>query len=220
MTLMTTTSSTPSNNQVGKLEERLRASARKSGTNEDQFQAALGFPGTGLEDEIAAIIRKYANKARGIVTPVRAEDSGLIPDKWSVYVKGGVRQDFPESEVDLGKLDYSKGPVQDGDGDYVDYDTMMKRAKELRACGSLGLAAALLKQQEEGKEIFPVESRGNHYYIMPLTELEDSFGDRFVACFIWDSELEQWVVDFYWSGNSFSRCVRFVCPREDQPSAT
>jgi hypothetical protein len=219
MTLMTTTSSTPSNNQVGKLEERLRASARKSGTNEDQFQAALGFSGTGLEDEIAAIIRKYANKARGIVTPVRAEASGLIPDKWSVYVKGGVRQDFPESEVDLGKLDYSKGPVKDGE-DYVNYDTMLERARELHAVGSLGLAADLLKKQEEGKEIFPVESRGNHYYIMPLTELEDSGGDRNVAYFYWISELMQWVVDFSWYDVDFDRYVRFVCPREDQPLAT
>ena len=156
---MTTTPSTPSNNQVGKLEERLRASARKSGTTEEHFQGALGFPGTGLEDEIAAVIRKYANKVRGIVIPGSASSTGLIRTGWSVNVKDGVPQDLPEGETELANVDYVC-PLGKDDGDWISYDTMMQRATKLGAIGSLGYAAELLNAQKEGKEIFPVESRG------------------------------------------------------------
>lgn len=214
---MTTTSSTPSNNQVDKLEERLRASARKSGTTEETFQAALGFPGTGLEDEIAAIIRKYANKARGIITAVAAVLTGLIPEGWKVNVKDGVPQDFPEGETELANVDYVC-PLRQGDGDWISYDTMKQRAKELGAIGSLGYAAELLKAQEEGKEIFPVESRGKHYFIMVLTELLDGRGRRRVAFFYWDELSQRWVLIFCWGDNSFDGRARLLVPREKKPS--
>jgi len=53
---------------------------------------------------------------------------------------------------------------------------MLQRAVEQKAVGSLGYAAELLKAQKQGKEIFPVESRGKHYFIMPRTRLLDRHG--------------------------------------------
>src|SRR3989338_1832862 len=84
---------TASINQGDKLRERIGIALEKSGVPKNLIQVALGHPGTGLEDEFVASIVKYAKKASGIVTPVRAEDSGLIPNGWSVYVRKGVWQD-------------------------------------------------------------------------------------------------------------------------------
>jgi hypothetical protein len=215
---MTTTSSTPSNNQVGKLEERLRASARKAGITEDHFQAALGFPGTGLENEIAAIIRKYANKVRGIVNAYPAVLTGLIPHGWSVNTKNAVPQDLPEVETELANVDYVC-PLKQGDSSYIDYDTMMQRAIELDAIGSLGYAFQLLEAQKQGKEIFPVASRGKHHFIMPRTELFVSNGHRNVAYFFWGSGSEEWICAFLWDGSRFDRNARFLVPREKKPLA-
>lgn len=199
------TPSAPSENQVGKVCDRLMVAARKSGIPLTQFQIALGFPGTGLEDDLAAVFVKYAKKASGIVTPVRAQDTGLVPSGWKV------KNDKLEGDVDLAKLDYSTCPVYDGE-DYITGGTMMKRAVEAGALGSLGFAAGLLKAQDEGKEIFPVESRGKHYFIMPLTELQDGGGGGFVAYFHWRGD--RWVVYFRWLVSSFDRLARFVRLRE------
>ena len=194
-------------NQGDKLRQRIGIALEKSGVPKNLIQVALGHPGTGLEDEFVASIVKYAKKASGIVTPVRAEDSGLIPNGWSVYVRKGVWQDFPEGDVDLAKLDYSACPVHEGK-EYVGSESMMKRARELGAIGSLGFAAELLKAQDEGKEIFPVESRGVHYFIMPLTELRGDVGSGGVAFFHWDGR--RWRLRFDWLGRSFDRRDRFV----------
>ena len=195
----------PYENQIGKVYERLLAAGRKSGIPPSQFQIALGFPGTGLEDEITEVFVKFAKKARGIVTPVAAKDTGLIPQGWKV------RNDKPEGDVDLAKLDYSSCPVRD-DEEYISGETMMKRAKEVNAIGSLDLAADLLKAQDEGKEIFPVESRGVHYFIMPLTELRDDDRGGRVACFPWDGK--RWKLNFNWLDIRFDRDDRFLRRRE------
>jgi len=197
-------SSTPSKRQVGKLEERLQAVARKSGLDSRQFQIALAYPGTELEDEMVSLLVRFSKKASGIITPVRAQDTGLIAGGWSV------ESDNPEGGISLANLDYSTGPVQEKDGGYVDGDTMLARAGN--AYGSLGFAAALLKAQEEGKEIFPVESRGRHYFIMPRTVLLHDYRHRRVACFDWDGQ--QWVLAFGWLSDDFHDDVRFVRPRE------
>jgi hypothetical protein len=109
-------------------------------------------------------------------------DAALHAGGGHVVVKGGAKQDFPEGEVDLAKLDYSACPVRDGEG-HINGTKMMERAKEAKAIGSLGPAAELLKAQDEGKEIFPIESGGRHYFIMPLTELQDVDGNGDVATF-------------------------------------
>jgi hypothetical protein len=70
----------------------------------------------------------------------------------------------------------------------------------------------LLKAQEEGKEIFPVKSRGKHYFIMPRTVLLDGRRLRMVACFYWRDE--RWVLDFSWLRGAFRGSARFVRPRE------
>lgn len=199
---------TPSIAQAGKLDERLHAAARKGGFDSQSFQEVLGYPGTELDDDLLSVFVRHFKKARGIVTPGSAEDSGLIPNGWSVYVRKGLRQDFPEGDVDLSKLNYDTCPVHD-DEDYIGGNTMMKRATEVKAIGSLGLAAKLLKAQDEGKEIFPVKSRGKHYFIMPLTELQDERGNGRVACFRWDGK--RWELRFLWlDDRDFRRHDRFV----------
>ena len=204
METLTPSADTPSDPQVGKLHERLIAAARKSGVTIQQFQVALAYPGTELEDGITILIVQFAKKASGIVTPVRAQDSGLIPNGWSV------ESDDLEGDISLANLDYSSCPVQGGDDGYVGGDTMLARAGN--AYGSLGFSAALLKAQSVGKEIFPVESRGKHYFIMPRTILLDAYQDRGVAYFGWDGR--RWALDFRYLGSGFSGDARFVRPRE------
>lgn len=67
---------------------------------------------------------------------------------------------------------------------------------------------AATKAQGQGKEIFPVASRGKHYFILPLTELQGGDGNGNVACFIWDGE--RWVLNFDWLGGDFGSRGRFV----------
>ena len=172
-----------------------------------------------LAASFKAFVKSFAKKLLGIITPVTAEESGLIPNGWTVYAKDGVRQDFLEGDISLANLDYSICPLQDGDGDYVNGDTMLERATKAHAYGSLGLAAALLKAQEEGKEIFPVESRGKHYFIMPRTILLSGVRDRGVAYFYWSGGSRRWVLNFHWVDGHFNRDGRFVCPREEKPLA-
>ena len=86
-------------------------------------------------------------------------------------------------------------------------------ARAGNAYGSLGFTAVLLKAQDEGKEIFPVESRGKHYFIMPRTILLDDRQDRGVAYFLWSGR--QWALSFrYLGGYLFGGGGRFVRPRE------
>jgi hypothetical protein len=199
---------TPSDPQVGKLHERLLAAARKSGVSPAQFQLALGFPGTDLEDEIAASIVKFSKRASGIVTPVRAQDTGLIPEGWTV------ESDSPEGDVNLAKLDFTVCPVRDGDGDWVGGETMLKRAVEVKAIGSLGFGKMVIDAQKEGKDIIPVELRGKVYIILPRTILLVRDRYRRVAYFYWSDKAAEWVMSFYYVGYSFNRDDRFVRPRE------
>ncbi len=186
------------------------ASLEQEGFTHDQLQA-IHANAAPYKRELAAIIIAFAHtfvkKLLGIVTPASAESTGLIPKNWAVMVRDGAKQDFPEGDVDLAKLDYSACPVRDGEG-YINGTTMMARAKEAKAIGSLGLAAELLKAQDEGKEIFPVASRGKHYFILPLTELQDGGGHGFVAYFRWSGE--RWVLVFAWLGSNFLSAGRFV----------
>ena len=196
----------------------LRPMMAKMNVSPQQWQDAVVQNGGEFQDYVAAGIKKLVKKVCGIVTPRRAEDTGLIPSGWKVNVtKEGVRKDKLEGDVDLGKVDYVC-PLNDKDGDWINYDTMMQRATELGAIGSLGYAFELLEAQKQGKEIFPVESRGNHYFLMPLTELLDDRRSRSVACFVWLDKSQGWVLDFIWGGSLFIRSGRFVVPREDKPS--
>lgn len=167
----------------------------------EEWQVAVIEDGGIFQDQVVEVVKKLVKKARGIITPVRAQDTGLVPKNWKV------RNDKPEGDVDLAKLDYSACPVHE-DEESVSGETMMKRVKELGAIGSLGFAAALLKAQDKGKEIFPVESRGVHYFIMPLTELQDDGDDGVVAYFRWFGE--RWRLDSSFLDDGFSRDVRFV----------
>jgi hypothetical protein len=174
-----------------------------------QFQLALAFPGTDLEDDIAASIVKFSKRASGIVTPVRAQDTGLIPEGWTLEAEE------LEGDVELGKVDYSYCPVHEGE-EYVNGTTMLQRAVEQKAVGSLGYAAELLKAQKAGKEIFPVESRGKEYFIMPRTRLLGRDRGRLVAGFRWRDGASEWVLDFAWAGagGGFGSGGRVLRPRE------
>lgn len=161
-----------------------------------------------LAASFKTFVKSFAKKLLGIITPVRAQDTALIPDNWTV------KSDDLEGDINLANLDYSICPVKDGDGDYVNGDTMFERATKAHAYGSFGFAASLLKAQEEGKEIFPIESRGKHYFIMPRTVLLDGSRFRNITCFRWNDESQRWVLRFSWVVNDFDRNARFVCPRE------
>src|SRR4051812_37071364 len=106
------------------------------------------------------------SRLSGIVIPMGAEDTGLIPEGCSVQIKDGIRQDCLEGEIDLASLDFSFCPIRQNEH-WIKLDEARARAEEVSAVGSLGLAAALLKAQDEGQEIFPVESRGKHLFMMP-----------------------------------------------------
>lgn len=205
MSRKTSTPSMPSDPQVGKLHERLLAAARKSGVSLQQFQAALSYPGTELDDDLLNVIVRFARKANGIITPVAAKDTGLIPNGWEV------ESESLEGDIDLANMDYSFCPVREGES-HIDGDTLLQRAREAGAFGSLGLAAKLLKAQDEGKEIFPVESRGKHYFIMPRTKLRDHDGHRCVPCFYGDGL--RWVLLFDWLVIDFYSFVRLLRARE------
>ena len=204
-------------------EEAIReANLEKEGFTHDELQV-IHANAAPYKRELAVIfitaLRTFAKKLLGIVTPVPAEQTGLIPQKWSVMVRDDVKQDSPEGDVDLSQLDYSLCPVRDGE-EYIGGKTMMARAKEdKKVVGSLGLAFDLLRAQDEGKEIFPVESRGKHYFIMPLTELQGGDGRGLVAGFIWSDDKRRWVLYFDWLDNRFNRHDRFVRRSENQPSA-
>ncbi|MDP3993653.1 MAG: hypothetical protein U1C57_02995 [Candidatus Doudnabacteria bacterium] len=120
-------------------------------------------------------------KALGIIIPIRAQDTGLVPEGW------GVRKDRLEGRVELAKLNYLSGCFVKAPEIYVSGEIMTKRALELGAIGSLGLAAGLLEAQKKGKIIFPVESGvKKHNFVMPCTELDDEGGDASVAYFYWN----------------------------------
>lgn len=149
-----------------------------------------------------------------IVTPGRAEDTGLVP-------KGDgckVIKDKPEGEVDLDKLDYSSGPVRDSEKDVNGWTMISRARKDKNVLGSLGFAFYLKKAQDEGKEIFPVESRGRHRFLMPLTELRDDYNYRLVAYFRWSDYERRWVLRFhfffcwlyFWFEDDFDHRDRFV----------
>ena len=95
---------------------------------------------------------------------------------------------------------------------------MLERAAKEQAIGSLGFAKELLKAQDEGKEIFPVESRGKHYFVMPLTVLlDDDVGLR-VAYFRWHGG--RWVLRFFWLDDGFfDSGARLVRVRESAAAA-
>ena len=76
----TLTPPVPSDPQIGKLYERLLSAGRKSGITSQQFQTALAYPGTELEDGLLKVIVCFAERVSGIITPVRAQDTGLIPE--------------------------------------------------------------------------------------------------------------------------------------------
>ncbi|MEK7617667.1 MAG: hypothetical protein AAB410_00815 [Patescibacteria group bacterium] len=171
-----------------------------------EFQVALGYPGTELEDEIAASITKFSKRASGICTPVRAEETGLVPSGYTV------ESDDLEGDIDIANLDFDTCPVREGDGDWVSGDTMMARAKQVKAIGSLGFGKLVLDKQKEGKDIIPVELRGKVYILLTRTVLRRRSGSRCVLYLRWDGK--RWVVDVYWLDVYFYRYVRFVRSRE------
>lgn len=175
----------------------------------DELQAVHANAGpykAEFAESFIAFLRAFSRKVRGIVTPRRAEETGLVPANWRV------KTDQPEGEVDLARLDYDYCPVH-GSETYTGGDTMLERAATAHAIGSLGFAHELLKAQDQGKEIFPVESRGVHYFVMPLTVLLDARGGRPVAYFRWNGE--RWVLHFNWLDDDvFDSCARLVRVRE------
>jgi hypothetical protein len=178
---------TPSDNQVGKLYDRLLSAARKS-----------------LEDKLLETIVLFSKKASGIFTPIKAQDTGLVPAGWKVI------SDDLEPEINLAKLDLNYCPVHD-DESVINGDTLLKRAKEVNVLGSLGFAKLVLDAQKQGKDIIPPELRGK-YIVCSRTILQGDNGSQRVACLYWNGE--QWVLNFYWLRSCFYRNARLPRSRE------
>ena len=131
-----------------------------------------------------------ASKPEGIIKPICAKDTKIFsgqPKGW------GILKDRPERSVNLADLDYSFR-LNAGLHTAV---LMHQLFHAKNVCGSLGFAEALLKAQNEGKEIFPPESRGKHEFIMTHTILLDEFSATNVAYFIYGHESKKWLLKFY-----------------------
>ncbi len=191
---MKKTSLTASNNQGDKLRERVGIALEKSGVTMDKVQIALGYPGTGLEDDIVSSIIKYSNKASGIVTPISALETGLVPSGWVVV------SDDLEGDIDIANLDFGYSPCEASES-YISGDNMLKRATATKAIGSLGFAKYVLDEQAAGRQVIPEELQGQKYIICFRTILEGSSGRRHVAYLRWVGE--QWVVGFRWIDSGF-----------------
>lgn len=201
----------PSKGQVRQVQTLTAAAVEKTldekgGFTADQLQA-IHANGGWFKKEFAvayrAFVLDFARKALAMITPIRAQDTGFVPAGW------GVQSDDLEGGINLANLDYSSCPVRDGET-YVNGDNMPKRLAG--AYGSLGFAAALLKLQDEGKEIFPVESRDKHHFVMPRTILLDSFRNRRVTYFRWQGKY--WMLFIGWVDDCFSSNCRFIRPRQ------
>ena len=145
----------------------------------------------------------FALKEAGFFTTVAAQKTGHVPPGWTV------KSDSLEGEINLNNLDYSSCALCEGD-ELVDGATMLERAGD--AYGSLGFASVLLEAQGEGKEIFPVESRGKHYFLMPRTILLNENEKPFVACFLWGGK--DWNLYYSPLSSDFGDSDRFVRPRQ------
>jgi hypothetical protein len=80
--------------------------------------------------------------------------------------------DRPEAEIDPATLDFTSCPVRSGDGYGVSVNTMMLRASEVHAIGSLGFAKLVFESQEMGVDIIPEKFR-LYNILLPLTILRD-----------------------------------------------
>jgi hypothetical protein len=192
----------PRNKQGRKLYYRVLTAAKKSGRSVAELQPALEQPGTGMDDELAAVLVKYSKRALGIYTPVRAHYTGLVPDGYAV------ESDDLEGDVNVANLDFNTCLVREGDGDWMRGDPMRVRAKEVQAIGSLGFGKIVLDAQKEGKNIIPIELRDKAYIILPRTVLRDRDCVRYAACLDWISS--QWVPSIDRLDQDFSRGGRFV----------
>lgn len=202
---MENSSLTPSNKQVGKLYDRLLVAARKSGFSIEGFQAELARHGTELEDQLLAILVSFFKKLLDIVTPPKAQDTGLVPADWKVI------SDDLETEINLANIDYSYCPVQ-GDEPYINGDTLPQRAKEVKAIGSLGFAKLVLDAQAQGKDIIPPKLQGKVYIVCSRTVLQDGDGHQRVVDLYWDSK--RWALIFNRLDTYFSHNSRLPRSRE------
>ncbi len=175
------------------------------------------------EAEHHAKMTKTGSELSGVVTPLKAEDTGLIPESLSLLIEDGVAQDFPEGLLDWASLDYSGGFLKETDRPkLITGGVMLERADELGAIGSLGLAHRLLEAQSQGRQIFPVESRGVHVFIMPRTRLVFNGGSEpevYVPAMEWKNGLYEWVLRWHWvvsdpefryGGSGFGDQHRFI----------
>ena len=73
-----------------------------------------------------------------MVVPQAAIETGLIPKHKDLV------SDDPEPQIDLSALDFSEPVVREAEEYWIDFSTMIKRARDLKAYGSLGFARILI----------------------------------------------------------------------------
>lgn len=167
---LTPSTPAPTEEQIQKLCDKIRAAVRRSRLTSQHFQNGLAYPGTSLEDEILTSVVRFSKKASGIFNPVAAIETGLVPRALTV------KSDDLEGDIDLTRLDFFSCPVREKEP-WNKGITMMERAKTAQAIGSLGFAKLVLDAQAEGKDIIPAELRGN-LIILPRTILDSDNQDR------------------------------------------
>jgi len=94
--------------------------------------------------------------------------------------------------------------LQEGDGDYISGDEMMKRAQKLGVDWNQKTAEFLLTNQH----LIPESWRG-YYIIFPGTVWQGSDGCHRVPYLHWRGR--RWALDFYWLGYDWGEDDRFLC---------
>ncbi len=122
----------------------------------------------------------------GIVIPLSAIETELIPNRWSV------ESDDLEGAVHTAELDFSFSLCKSNES-YIIGDMVIERAKSHSVLGSLGLAKIILDEQVAGRQIIPAQLQGVRQVIFPRTILRDVNGDRNFAYLRWCAG---WVLGF------------------------
>ena len=96
--------------------------------------------------------------------------------------------------------------LKEGDGPYINGETMRQRAVEQKA--NLGLADGERLKDHMNKFTYKFKELRSNCIVLPGTLLHGSSGRLLVACLIWDGV--QWVLDFYWIGYGWRGNDRFA----------
>ena len=96
--------------------------------------------------------------------------------------------------------------LNEGDGPYINGETMRQRAVEQKA--NLGLADGERLKDHMNKFTYKFKELRSNYIVLPGTLLRYSDGFLDVAYLVWKGD--QWVLGFCWIGSGWSGYNRFA----------